>query len=107
MSYRPRVTLSSTRMNFALGCREIGANEEHKLALFECKTEKSYADGMIVTTSAHEVTVLSAVSNIPVLSSLLAKNWRGITGILATVSDQTYVILLKEAIHIEAYRLPL
>ncbi|WP_353071548.1 hypothetical protein [Tunturiibacter gelidiferens] len=92
-------------LNFALGCREMDVNKELHLALADCREGKSHADGMFVTTSAHTANVLSTTTKQRVLTIPLSHNWKGVTGILASVVSGNYVVLVKQGVHIEVYRL--
>ena len=93
-------------LNFALGCRELDVDEKLHLALDDCREGKSHADGMFVTTSAHTANVLSTKTKQSLLTIPLSHNWKGVTGLLASVASGNYVVLVKEGVHIEVYRLP-
>lgn len=94
------------RLNFALGCQTASLDEQKGLALVECRSGKSHADGMFVSTSSHQMDVLSLTSKKAVFSVPLSHGWHGLSGILANSGEQEYVILVKEGINIEVYRLP-
>jgi hypothetical protein len=93
-------------LNFALGCRELDVDEKLHLALDDCREGKSHADGMFVITSAHTANVLSTTTKQSLLTIPLSHNWKGVTGLLASVASGNYVVLVKEGVHIEVYRLP-
>ena len=89
----------------ALGCHELDSDQKLGLALADCREGKSHADGMLVTTSAHTANVFSTTSKQAVLTIPLSHDWKGVTGLLASVDSGDYVILVKRGIHIEVYRL--
>ncbi len=93
-------------LKFALGCRQLDVDEELQLMLADCREGKSHADGMFVTTSAHTANVLSTTTKQNLLTVPLSHSWKGVTGILASVASGNYVVLVKEGVHIEVYRLP-
>jgi hypothetical protein len=93
-------------LNFALGCRELKVDEKLHAALADCREAKSHADGLFVTTSAHTANVFSTATKQTVLTIPLSRKWKGVTGLLASVGSGNYVVLVKEGIHIEVYRLP-
>ena len=61
---------------------------------------------MFVTTSAHAANVFSTTAKQTVLTIPLSHDWKGVTGLLASVNSGNYVILVTRGIRIEVYRLP-
>lgn len=92
-------------LRLAKGCDLLNVDEKHQLAVVECREGTGYADGEIFFTSSHEVKVFSMASNRAVLSIPLSHSWKGINGIVANTRNGDYLILTKEGIHIEVYRL--
>ena len=93
-------------LRFALGCRELDMDEALHLALEDCREGKGHADGMFVTTSAHRAIVFSTAAKQAVLTIPLSHSWKSVTGLLASVSSGTYMVLVEAGVHVEVYRLP-
>lgn len=93
-------------LKFALGCNELDIDQMLHLALADCREGKSHADGMFVTTSTHTANVFSTATKQTVFTIPLSHDWKGVTGLLASVGSGNYVVLVKRGIYIEIYRIP-
>jgi hypothetical protein len=75
-------------------------------ALYGCRTGHDYADGMIVTTNTRNLTVLSLPDGKPVLTVPLPHNTTPYPSLLADAGNHTWLLILRDGIKLEAYRLP-
>ncbi len=66
---------------------------------------RSYADGEIFFTSSHVLRILSLPTGKETLSLQLPHNFHEMPGLLRAVSGQNYLILLRDGIYVEVYRL--
>ncbi len=87
------------------GCQIKDVNQEIKIASLECRMGRSYADGEIFFTSSHVLRILSLPTGRETLSLQLPHNFHEMPGLLRAVSGQNYLILLRDGIYVEVYRL--
>jgi hypothetical protein len=92
--------------DIGFGCGEWSNDKNLHLILEECREGNSYADELFVSTSSHTAEVLSSATKQKVLSIPLSHSWTGVRGIIASVDMKNYVVLVKEGIYVEVYRLP-
>ena len=75
-------------------------------ALYGCRTGHRYMDDMIVTTNSRNLTVLSVPDGKPVLTVPLPHNLTPYSALLANAVGHTWLLLLRDGIKLETYRLP-
>jgi len=85
-------------------CRLSALSSQKRLALFECKTGHSYLDGEIYITKSRTSTVRTVPEGKPILTVALP-HLHEIPGVLAAVNGTEYLLLLKDGIKLEGYRL--
>jgi len=86
-------------------CRVSALSSDKRLALFECRTGHSYLDGEIYITKSRTSTVRTVPEGKPILTVALP-HLHEIPGVLAVMSGTEYLVLLKDGIKLEGYRLP-
>jgi hypothetical protein len=75
------------------------------IVLFECRTGHSYMDGEIYITKSRTSTVRTVPEGKPILTIPLPHNFHEIPGVLATSNGAQYLLLLRDGIKLEGYRL--
>jgi hypothetical protein len=86
-------------------CRVSTMSDDRKLALFECRTGHSYLDGEIYITKSRTARVRTLPEGKPILTIALP-HAHEIPGVLAAKNGTEYLVLLKDGIKLEGYRLP-
>jgi hypothetical protein len=86
-------------------CRLSALSPERGLALFECRTGHGYLDGEIYITKSRTSTVRTVPEGKPILTVALP-HFHEIPGVLAASNGSEYLMLLKDGIKLEGYRLP-
>jgi hypothetical protein len=87
-------------------CQLGGKSLDADLALYGCRTGHDYYDGAIHTTNTRNLTVLSVPDGKPVLTIPLPHNMTPYPALLADANSHTWLLLLRDGIKLEAYRLP-
>ncbi len=87
-------------------CEFGSVSTSAKFALYGCRTGHDYADGMIVTTKTRNLTVLSLPDGKQVLTVSLPHNTTPYPSLLADAGNHTWLLVLRDGIKLEAYRLP-
>jgi len=98
----------ATRRAAKLGgrdCRISALSSDKRLALFECRTGHSYLDGEIYITKSRTSTVQTVPEGRPIFTVSLP-HFHEIPGVLAATNGTEYLLLLKDGIKLEGYRLP-
>jgi hypothetical protein len=86
---------------------EFGAvSPSANFALYGCRAGHDYADGMIVTTKTRDLTVLSLPDGKKVLTVPLPHNLTPYPALLADTDNHVWLLVLRDGIKLEAYRLP-
>jgi hypothetical protein len=86
-------------------CRISALSSDKRLALFECRTGHSYLDGEIYITKSRTSSVRTVPEGKPILTVALP-HFHEIPGVLAAMNGTEYLLLLKDGIKLEGYRLP-
>jgi hypothetical protein len=87
-------------------CEFYSQSPSADFALYGCRTGHDYLDGMIVTTNSRNLTVLSVPDGKAVLAVPLPHNTKPYPAVLANASGHTWLLLLRDGVKLEAYRLP-
>ncbi len=87
-------------------CTMSVTSSDKALALFECRTGHGYLDGEIYITKSRTSMVLTVPEGKPILTIPLPHNFHEIPGVLAANNGTDYLLLLKDGIKLEGYRLP-
>jgi hypothetical protein len=88
------------------GCELLGKSPSANFGLYGCRTGSDYLDGMIRTTATRQLTVLGIPDGKQVLTVPLPHNTTPYPSLLADASNQTWLLILRDGIKLEAYRLP-
>jgi hypothetical protein len=89
----------------ARDCMISATNNAKTLALFECRTGHAYLDGEIYITKSRTSMVRTVPEGKPVLTIPLPHNFHEIPGVLAANNGTEYLLLLRDGITLEGYRL--
>jgi hypothetical protein len=87
-------------------CDFGGESPSADFALYGCRTGHDYFDGMIATTNTRNLTVLSVPDGKPVLTIPLPHNMTPYPALFANANSHTWLLLLRDGIKLETYRLP-
>ena len=87
-------------------CSLSSTSSDESLALFECRTGHGYLDGEVYITKSRTSTVLAVPERKPIFTMSLPHNFHEIPGVLATNNDGDYLLLLRDGVKLEVYRLP-
>ena len=87
-------------------CEFAGESPTATYALYGCRTGHDYLDGMIATTNTRNLTVLQIPGGQRVLEVSLPHNMTPYPAVLASAGDYSWLLLLKDGIKLESYRLP-
>jgi hypothetical protein len=85
-------------------CRVSATSSDKRLALFECRTGHSYPDGEVYITKSRTTTVRTWPEGKPILT-LALPHFHEIPGVLGATNGMEYLLLLKDGIKLEGYRL--
>jgi hypothetical protein len=91
-------------LNSSPNCGITGVSNSGRFALYQCAVSHE-TDWDTVKTTSHSMLVLSTTNNATVLSMAL-KIKQPTAASFATQDGQEYVLLLRDGINLEAYRLP-
>ena len=95
------------RMHLPTGnCSVSATTASNDLTFLECRTGRGYLDGEIYITKSRTATVLASPEEKPILTIPLPHNFHEIPGVLAASDGVKYLLLLRDGIKLEGYRLP-
>jgi hypothetical protein len=83
----------------------LNVNREKTLAVVECRTGHSYADGEIFMTKSRWIAVMSILDGRLVFYLPLPHNWNPIPGVIAFANGKNYLIIVRDGVKIETYPL--
>jgi hypothetical protein len=87
-------------------CQTASDNVTAGFALYGCRTGHDYMDGEISTTSSRDLTVLTVSDSKVVLRVPLPHNFNPYPAVLANANGHAWLLLLRDGIKLEIYRLP-
>jgi hypothetical protein len=85
-------------------CDISGNSADSGYMLYDCRT--AYVDEMLDITTSRKLTVLKTPGGQPALEVRLPHNSRPYPALLANTVGQTWLLLLRDGINLEIYRVP-
>jgi hypothetical protein len=87
-------------------CRISDKSADSVYMLYACRTAYVDFDGMLDITTSRKLTVLKIPGGQPALEVPLPHNSRPYPALLANAVGHTWLLLLREGINLEIYRVP-
>jgi hypothetical protein len=87
-------------------CQFAQESPSMDFALYECRTGHGYMDDFFMTTNSRDLTVLNIPGGKLALRVPLPHNFTPYPAVLANAAGRTWLLLLRDGVRLEVYRLP-